>query len=48
MLLVRVFAAGWPANAFGQMRNELHPKVIASIFDTIPVPGDPEDAGMEK
>lgn len=48
MLLVRVFAAGWPANAFGQMRNELHPKVIAGIFDTIPVPGDPEDAGMEK
>ena len=32
MLLTRVFAAGWPANAFGQMRNELHPKVVAGIF----------------
>jgi len=31
-LLARVFAAGWPADAFGQMRIELHPKVIAGIF----------------
>jgi hypothetical protein len=48
MLLARVFAAGWPANAFENMRIELHPKVVAGIFGTIPVPGDPEDAGMEK
>jgi hypothetical protein len=48
MLLARVFAADWPAIAFGNMRDELHPKVAASIFGTIPVPGDPEDAGMEK
>ncbi len=32
MLLTRVFAAGWPAEAFGQMRDELHPKVTAGIF----------------
>jgi len=32
MLLTRVFAAGWPADAFGQMRSELHPKVVAGIF----------------
>ena len=32
MLLARVFEAGWPAESFGQMRNELHPKVVASIF----------------
>jgi hypothetical protein len=32
-LLTRVFAAGWPAQAFGQMRSELHPKVIAGIFE---------------
>jgi hypothetical protein len=32
MLLTRVFTAGWPANAFGNMRNELHPKVTAGIF----------------
>jgi hypothetical protein len=32
MLLTRVFAAGWPAQAFGNMRNELHPKVVAGIF----------------
>ena len=48
MLLTRVFAAGWPATAFGNMREELHPKVVASIFDTIPEAGDPEDAGMER
>lgn len=33
MLLVRVFAADWPAEAFGNMRNELHPKVVAGIFE---------------
>jgi len=32
MLLSRVFAAGWPKEAFGNMRAELHPKVIAGIF----------------
>jgi hypothetical protein len=32
MLLVRVFAADWPASAFGNMREELHPKVVAGIF----------------
>jgi hypothetical protein len=32
MLLTRVFAAGWPAESFGQMRGELHPKVVAGIF----------------
>lgn len=32
MLLARVFAAGWPAEAFSNMRDELHPRVVASIF----------------
>ena len=32
MLLTRVFGAGWPAESFGQMRSELHPKVVAGIF----------------
>ena len=32
MLLSRVFAAGWPKEAFGNMRAELHPKVVAGIF----------------
>jgi hypothetical protein len=32
MLFSRVFAAGWPAESFGRMRNELHPKVVAGIF----------------
>ena len=31
-LLTRVFAANWPANSFGNMREELHPKVTAGIF----------------
>ena len=31
-LLTRVFASGWPASAFGNMREELHPKVVAGIF----------------
>jgi hypothetical protein len=31
-LLTRVFTANWPATAFGNMRNELHPKVTAGIF----------------
>lgn len=33
MLLSRVFEAGWPAEAFGNMRDELHPRVVASIFE---------------
>jgi hypothetical protein len=33
-LLRRVFNAGWPPQSFSQMRAELHPKVIATIFDT--------------
>ena len=32
-LLRRVFSAGWPPQSFAQMRAELHPKVIATIFD---------------
>lgn len=31
-LLRRVFTAGWPAGSFVQMRAELHPKVVATIF----------------
>jgi hypothetical protein len=31
-LLNRVFTAGWPAESFQQMRQELHPKVVAGIF----------------
>lgn len=31
-LLRRVFNAGWPPESFAQMRSELHPKVVASIF----------------
>jgi hypothetical protein len=32
MLLTRVFASNWPAESFGNMRDELHPKVVAGIF----------------
>ena len=32
-LLRRVFNAGWPPHSFSQMRAELHPKVLASIFE---------------
>ena len=32
-LLRRVFNAGWPPQSFAQMRSELHPKVISTIFD---------------
>ena len=48
MLLRRVMASGWPSTSFASMREELHPKVVAGIFGTIPEAGDPEDAGMEK
>jgi hypothetical protein len=30
-LLDRVYKAGWPAPAFAQMRNELHPKVKETL-----------------
>ena len=30
-LLARVIAAGWPADSFATMRNELHPKVVEII-----------------
>lgn len=33
-LLRRVFNAGWPPQSFAQMRAELHPKVVATIFDS--------------
>jgi len=33
LLLRRVFSAGWPASAFIQMREQLHPKVKAAIFE---------------
>lgn len=32
-LLRRVFNAGWPPESFASMRAELHPKVVASIFE---------------
>jgi hypothetical protein len=32
-LLRRVFNAGWPPESFAAMRAELHPKVVASIFE---------------
>lgn len=31
-LLKRVYVAGWPKESFAQMRSELHPKVVATIF----------------
>lgn len=33
LLLQRVFKAEWPAQTFATMRNELHPKITAAIFD---------------
>jgi hypothetical protein len=51
ILLQRMFQIGWERNGFAKMRAELHPQVTASIFGTdktIPVPGDPEDLGMDK
>jgi hypothetical protein len=32
-LLRRVFSAGWPPESFSQMRQDLHPKVCAAIFE---------------
>ena len=31
-LLARVYAAGWEPKSFADMRQELHPKVVAGIF----------------
>jgi hypothetical protein len=31
-LLKRVYSAGWPKESFAQMRKELHPKVVETIF----------------
>ena len=31
LLLDRVFTAGWSADSFVRMRNELHPKVVAGL-----------------
>jgi hypothetical protein len=33
-LLTRVYGAGWPAPAFASMRDELHPKVKATLDET--------------
>jgi hypothetical protein len=49
-LLTRVFKAGWPAGSFAAMSQELHPKVVAGIFDEdyeVPEAGDPADAGID-
>jgi hypothetical protein len=48
ILLDRVFRSHWPAGGFAKMRAELHPQVTAGIFGTTPVPGDPEDLGIDK
>lgn len=32
-LLKRVYSAGWPKESFANMRAELHPKVVAGIFE---------------
>ena len=31
LLLERVYSAGWSANAFAEMRNDLHEKVVAGL-----------------
>ena len=36
LLLRRVFSAGWPPESFSAMRAELHPKVVATIFERAP------------
>ena len=35
-LLTRVYAAGWEPKSFAAMRQEIHPKVTASIFQLHP------------
>lgn len=50
ILLRRIMTAGWPSESFGSMRKELHPKVMAGIFEDdyiIPEAGDPADAGTD-
>jgi hypothetical protein len=32
LLLLRVFNAGWPAEQFKTMRNELDPKIIEACY----------------
>jgi hypothetical protein len=34
-LLTRVYAAGWEPKSFAAMRQEIHPKVTASIFEGV-------------
>lgn len=34
LLLKRVYAAGWNPKSFAAMRLEIHPKVVAAIFNT--------------
>ena len=34
LLLHRVFRAGWTPEGFAKMREELHPQVVASIYET--------------
>ena len=34
-LLQRVFSAAWPPSSFKRMRDELHPKVVATLFETV-------------
>ena len=48
VLLRGVMRANMASTMFGDMRRELHHKVVAGIFGTIPEAGDPEDAGMER
>jgi hypothetical protein len=48
LLLIRMYKSGWKPGSFAKMRSELHPQVTEKIFGTIPVPGDPEDLGMDK
>ena len=56
LLLSRVMQAGWPPASFSVMRTQIHPKVVKGIFGeeddsdvyTIPQPGDPEDAGIDR
>jgi hypothetical protein len=35
LLLKRVINSGWPTGAFAKMTEELHPKVVAGLDDTV-------------
>jgi hypothetical protein len=48
VLLRRVITGGMASTMFGEMRKELHHKVVAGIYGTIPEAGDPEDAGIDR